>query len=119
MPEEGFEIVMPSRSICRAPVAVVAVADKRGTRRSRAYLQFLYSREGQEIAARHDFRPATRPLRRVTPAFRKSAGRYWRLWWLAGGTEKALRQGSVFDQIYRPPATSRDDRFCRSPRMRA
>src|SRR6266581_4107841 len=60
MPEEGFEIVVPSRSIlAEPPVALVdTVVEKHGTRRAaEAYLRFLYSGEGQEIAARHDFRP--------------------------------------------------------------
>src|SRR6266480_6270910 len=60
MPEEGFEIVVPLRSmLAEPPVALVdTVVEKHGTRRTaEAYLKFLYSREGQEIAARQDFRP--------------------------------------------------------------
>ena len=55
-----FEIVTPSASILAEPtVAVVdAVVDKRGTRAAaEAYLAYLYSEEGQRIAARHHYRP--------------------------------------------------------------
>ena len=55
-----FEIVVPSLSIlAEPPVAVVdKVVDKKGTRAvAEAYLQHLYSEEGQEIAARHFYRP--------------------------------------------------------------
>lgn len=57
---EKFEIVIPSLSIlAEPPVAVVdKVVDKRGTRQiAEAYLQYLYSEEGQEIAAKHFYRP--------------------------------------------------------------
>ena len=55
-----FEIVVPSLSIlAEPPVAVVdKVANKKGTRKvAEAYLQYLYSEEGQEIAARNFYRP--------------------------------------------------------------
>jgi sulfate transport system substrate-binding protein len=58
----GFEIVVPSVSILAEPsVAVVdAVVDRRGTRvLAQAYLEYLYSQEGQRIAARHHYRPRT------------------------------------------------------------
>lgn len=56
----GFEVVYPSISLqAEAPVAVVdAVVDRKGTKRqAQAYLEFLYSPTGQEIIARHFFRP--------------------------------------------------------------
>ena len=48
-----------SMELHNAPVAVVdKVVDKRATRRqAEAYLQYLYSAEGQDIIARHHFRP--------------------------------------------------------------
>jgi sulfate transport system substrate-binding protein len=55
-----FDIVIPSISVlAEPPVAVVdKVVDKRGTRAvSEAYLKFLYSPEGQEIAAHNHYRP--------------------------------------------------------------
>jgi sulfate transport system substrate-binding protein len=57
---DRFEIVVPSVSILAEPsVALVdGNADRHGTRAAaRAYLEFLYTPEGQEIAARHNFRP--------------------------------------------------------------
>jgi sulfate transport system substrate-binding protein len=57
---EKFELVVPSVSIlAEPPVAVVdKVVDKRGTRKvAQAYLEYLYSGEGQEIAAKHYYRP--------------------------------------------------------------
>jgi sulfate transport system substrate-binding protein len=56
-----FAIVIPSISIlAEPPVAVVdKVVDRRGTRQvAEAYLRFLYTARGQQIAARHHFRPA-------------------------------------------------------------
>jgi sulfate/thiosulfate transport system substrate-binding protein len=56
----NFEIVVPSVSVLAEPaVAVVdTVALRRGTRAlAQAYLEFLYTPEGQEIAARHYYRP--------------------------------------------------------------
>lgn len=57
---DKFEIVVPSLSIlAEPPVALVdKTADKRGTRQvAQAYLDYLYSPEGQEIAARNFYRP--------------------------------------------------------------
>ena len=57
---DKFDIVNPSISILAEPsVAVVdKVVNKRGTKAvAQAYLQFLYTPEGQEIAARHFYRP--------------------------------------------------------------
>ena len=57
---DKFEIVAPSVSILAEPsVALVdKVVDRRGTRKlAEAYLQFLYSKAGQELAAKHFYRP--------------------------------------------------------------
>jgi sulfate transport system substrate-binding protein len=57
-----YEIVYPPLSIlAEPPVSVVdKVADRRGTRAvAEAYLRFLYTPEGQEIGARHYFRPTS------------------------------------------------------------
>ena len=57
---EKFEIITPSLSILAEPSVTVVdkVADKRGTRKvAQAYLEYLYSPEGQEIAAKHYYRP--------------------------------------------------------------
>ena len=57
---DKFQIVTPSVSIlAEPPVAVVdRTVDRKGTREiATAYLQYLYTPEGQEIAARHHYRP--------------------------------------------------------------
>ncbi|MBV8143759.1 MAG: sulfate ABC transporter substrate-binding protein [Gammaproteobacteria bacterium] len=57
---DKLEIVVPSVSVlAEPPVAVVeSVALRHGTREvARAYLEYLYSKEGQEIIARHYYRP--------------------------------------------------------------
>ena len=58
--KDKFEIVVPSVSILAEPTVAVVdkVVDKRGTRAiAQAYLEYLYSPEGQEIAAKHYYRP--------------------------------------------------------------
>lgn len=60
MQKGEYEIIVPSISILAEPsVAVVdKVVDKRGTRKvAEAYLKYLYSPEGQRIAAKHYYRP--------------------------------------------------------------
>jgi sulfate/thiosulfate-binding protein len=57
---DKFDIVAPSLSIlAEPPVSIVdAVVDQHGTRKvAEEYLRYLYSREGQEIAAKHFYRP--------------------------------------------------------------
>lgn len=57
---EKFEIVAPSISILAEPTVAVVdkVVDKKGTREvAQAYLEYLYSEEGQKIAARNYYRP--------------------------------------------------------------
>ncbi len=57
---DRFEVVVPSISIlAEPPVALVEkVVDRRGTRAvAQAYLEYLYTPEGQELAAKHFFRP--------------------------------------------------------------
>lgn len=105
---DKFEIITPSISIlAEPPVAVVdKVVDKRGTRKvATAYLEYLYTPEGQEIAAKNYYRPidkavaakyakqfATIKLINIDDAF--------------GGWSKAQKthfaDGGVFDRIYRP-----------------
>jgi len=102
------EIVVPSLSIlAEPPVAVVdKVVDKKGTRAAaEAYLQFLYSPEGQEIAARHHYRP------RDATVAAKYAGTFAQVKLFTideafGGWQNAQKahfaDGGTFDQIYRP-----------------
>jgi sulfate/thiosulfate transport system substrate-binding protein len=106
--EGRFEIVVPSQSIlAEPPVSVVdKVVDKRGTRKvAEAYLQYLYSPEGQEIAARNFYRPVDpKALAKYEKNFAKV-----KLFTLAETTgdwrktQKAhFDDGGVFDQIYQP-----------------
>lgn len=103
---DKFDIVYPPSSIlAEPPVAVVdKVVDKKGTREvAQAYLEYLYSPEGQEIAARNFYRPIDA----------KVAAKYGKQFpTLAlftvddtfGGWARAQKthfaDGGVFDQIY-------------------
>ena len=103
---DKFEIVIPSLSIlAEPPVAVVdKVVDKRGTRQvAEAYLQYLYSEEGQEIVAKHFYRP-TNPK-----VAEKHAGKFPKIELFKiddafGGWKNAHKihfaDGGTFDQIY-------------------
>ena len=105
---EKFEIVVPSVSILAEPsVAVVdGVVDKRGTRSvAEAYLGYLYSSEGQEIAAKHYYRPR---LKTVADKYDKVFPKLtlFTIDQAFGGWRKAQKthfaDGGVFDQIYAP-----------------
>ena len=105
---DKFEIVAPSVSIlAEPPVAVVdKVVDKRGTRKvAEAYLQYLYSAEGQEIAAKHYYRPAVPKFaKKYAAQFPKI--KLFTIDEVAGGWTKAQKahfaDGGMFDQIYNP-----------------
>jgi sulfate transport system substrate-binding protein len=104
--KDKFEIVAPSLSIlAEPPVAVIdKVVDKRGTRlTAQAYLEHLYSEEGQNIAARHYYRP------RDAKVAAKYAAQFPALKLVTiddtfGGWKKAQKthfaDGGSFDQIY-------------------
>lgn len=102
---EKFEIVVPTLSIlAEPPVAVIdKVVDKRGTRKvAEAYLQFLYSPEGQEIAAKHYYRPRDAAVSvRYANAF--PAVKLVTIDEAFGGWTRAQKthfaDGGVFDQI--------------------
>lgn len=103
-----FDIVVPSLSIlAEPPVAVVDKnVDKKGTRKvAEAYLQYLYSEEGQEIAARNFYRP-TDP--KVAAKYAKQFPKItlFKIDETFGGWQKATRthfaDGGTFDQIYQP-----------------
>jgi sulfate transport system substrate-binding protein len=106
--KDQVEIVVPSMSIlAEPPVAVVDKnVDEHGTRKvAEAYLQFLYSPEGEEIAAKNFYRPTDPtvaakyksqfpeiPMVTIDDTF--------------GGWQEAQKKhfadGGIFDQIYRP-----------------
>ena len=103
-----IEIVTPSISILAEPsVAVVdEVVDRRSTREAaRAYVEYLYSSEAQEIAARHHYRPRDRAVAAkfgetfadVTLVTIDEAFGGW-----ANAQKTHFADGGVFDQIYRP-----------------
>jgi sulfate/thiosulfate-binding protein len=107
---DKFEIVVPSLSIlAEPPVAVVDKnVDRKGTRKvAEAYLEYLYSDEGQEIAAKNYYRPTSAKVAA------KHAGKFPKVALFTindafGGWQKAAKthfsDGGTFDQIYKPGA---------------
>jgi len=103
---ETLEIVSPAVSIlAEAPVALVEkVAQKRGTQElATAYLEYLYSPEGQALAAKHFLRPrSAEELAKHSAVFPKIE--FFTIEQIAGGWAKAqathFDDGGVFDQIY-------------------
>ena len=103
---DKFDIVYPPISIlAEPPVAVVdKTVDKRGTRAvAQAYLEYLYSPEGQDITARHFFRP-TDPTVAAKYRGQFPALNLFTIDDVFGGWAQAQRvhfaDGGVFDQIY-------------------
>jgi sulfate/thiosulfate-binding protein len=103
---DKFDVVYPPISIlAEPPVAVVdKVVDKRGTREvAQAYLEYLYSPEGQDIAARNFYRP-TDPTVAARYAKNFPAVKLFTIDDTFGGWAKAQKthfaDGGVFDQIY-------------------
>lgn len=106
--KDKFDIIVPPSSILAEPTVslVDKVVDKRGTRKvAQAYLEYLYSPEGQEIAAKHYYRPVD------TKVAAKYAGQFpkvklFKLAEVVGDWQKINKvhfaDGGVFDQIYRP-----------------
>jgi sulfate/thiosulfate-binding protein len=105
---DKVEIVAPSVSIlAEPPVSVVdKVVEKRGTRTvAEAYLQFLYSDEGQDIVAKNYYRPVVEKFaKKYAAQFPKV--KLFTIDEVAGGWTKAQKahfaDGGVFDQIYQP-----------------
>jgi len=102
-----FEVVYPSSSIlAEPPVAIVdKIAEKHGTTKvAQAYLEYLYSDEGQEIIAKHHYRPRSEKVAaKYASAFPKLP--LYSVDDLFGGWRKAQQthfaDGGVFDQIYK------------------
>ncbi|WOC15858.1 sulfate ABC transporter substrate-binding protein [Pseudochrobactrum sp. MP213Fo] len=107
---DAFDIVVPPQSIlAEPPVAVVDKnVDAKGTRKlAEAFLSYLYSEEGQQIAAKHFYRPSK-------PELVPEADRSWLTEVklvtiddpIFGGWAKAQPEhfgdGGTFDQIYKP-----------------
>jgi len=103
---DSFEVVVPSVSILAEPTVALVdkVVDKHGTRTvAQAYLKYLYSPKGQEIAARNYYRPT------LPSVAEKYAKRFSRLQLFTvdkvfGGWQKAQQDhfadGATFDRIY-------------------
>jgi sulfate transport system substrate-binding protein len=105
---DKLEIVIPKVSVlAEPPVAVVDKnVDRHGTRKlAEAYLEYLYSDEGQEIAARNFYRPRNAA---VLAKYSSTLPKIATLVTIAdfGGWTKAqarhFNDGGVFDQIYKP-----------------
>jgi sulfate/thiosulfate transport system substrate-binding protein len=106
---DKLEIVVPSESIlAEPPVTIVdGNVDAKGTRHAaEAYLGFLYSPEGQELAAKHFYRPlhpehaTPEDLARLPKLTLFTIDERFGGWARAQATHFA--EGGVFDQIYRP-----------------
>ena len=104
--KDKVEVVTPAISIlAEPPVAVVdKVAAKHGTTEvAKAYLEFLYSEEGQEIGARHYYRARSAQALAKFPN-RFPALKFFTVDELFGGWQKAQKHhfedGGVFDRIY-------------------
>ncbi|WP_129729297.1 MULTISPECIES: sulfate ABC transporter substrate-binding protein [Bacillaceae] len=103
---DKFEIVTPSISIlAEPPVAVVdKVVDKKGTRKvAEAYLDYLYTEKGQEIAAKNFYRPRNEKVAaKYASQFPKV--KLFTVDEVFGGWKKAqerhFNDGGVFDSIY-------------------
>lgn len=102
---DKVDLVVPSLSILAEPPVTVVdkVVDKRKTRKvAEAYLQYLYTDEGQEIAAKNYYRPRSRNIAK------KYEKQFPRVQLVTiddfGGWQKAQKthfaDGGVFDQIY-------------------
>jgi sulfate transport system substrate-binding protein len=103
---EKFQILNPSASIlAEPPVSIVdKVVDKRGTRAvSQAYLEYLYSPEGQKIIAENFYRPVD-PAVAAQYAAKFPQIALFRIDDVFGGWTKAqtthFNDGGVFDQIF-------------------
>jgi sulfate/thiosulfate-binding protein len=106
---DKFDIVVPSISILAEPPVTVVdkVADKHGTRKvAEEYLNYLYSPQGQRLAAKHYYRPAfsqyadPSDLQRFPQLERVTVDDVFGGWQNAQKTH--FDDGGTFDQIYQP-----------------
>ncbi len=105
--KDKFEIITPSVSIlAEPPVAVVdKVVDRKGTRKvAEEYLSYLYSSEGQKIAAKHYYRPRDKKIAAAASKLPKL--KLYTIDEVFGGWQKAQKTHfadcGLFDQIYVP-----------------
>lgn len=104
--KDKFDIIVPPTSILAEPTVslVDKVVDKRGTRTvAQAYLEYLYSPEGQEIAAKHYYRPVD-PKVAAKYAAQFPKVKLFTLGEIVGDWRKTNKvhfaDGGIFDQIY-------------------
>ena len=104
--KDKFDIVVPPISILAEPTVslVDKIVDKRGTRQvAQAYLEYLYTEEGQDIAGKHNYRPQL-PSAAAKYAANFPAVERFTLQELFGNWQKAHKahfaDGASFDQIY-------------------
>ena len=106
---DKVEIVVPGLSILAEPPVTVVdkVAEKHGTTEvAKAYLEYLYSPQGQQLAAKHFYRPVKSES---VPAEQLAQFAKLELFTIDeafGGWQKAqaehFNDGGVFDQLYKP-----------------
>jgi sulfate/thiosulfate transport system substrate-binding protein len=99
---DKFDIITPSESILAEPPVTVVdkVVDKKGTRKvAEAYLNYLYSTEGQKLAAKHYYRPIDKKI-----PTKLAKVKLYTIEKAFGGWQKAQKahfaDGGTFDQIY-------------------
>jgi sulfate transport system substrate-binding protein len=102
---DKFEVVTPPESILAEPPVTVIdkVADRHGTRKvAEEYLKYLYTDEGQRIAAKHYYRPINAKI----PTRLAKINKLYTIDKDFGGWQKAQKthfaDGGTFDQIYAP-----------------
>jgi sulfate/thiosulfate-binding protein len=105
--KDQFEIVVPSISILAEPTVTVVdkVAKKKGTEAvAKAYLEYLYSEEGQDIAGKNFYRPAASEAAKAKYASQFPKVELFTIDEAFGGWTKAKKDhfadGGTFDQIY-------------------
>ncbi len=104
---DKIEIVVPSISILAEPAVTVVDknVDKKGTRTvAEAYLKYLYSEEGQDIAGKHFYRPAVSEKAKAKYAAQFPKLNLFTIDEAFGGWDKVAKvhfaDGGSFDQIY-------------------
>jgi sulfate/thiosulfate-binding protein len=104
---DKFQIVVPSLSILAEPTVAVVdrVVKRKGTEAvARAYLEYLYSEEGQDIAGKHFYRPAVSEAAKAKYGSQFPQIELFTIDAAFGGWTKAKKEhfadGGTFDQIY-------------------
>jgi sulfate/thiosulfate transport system substrate-binding protein len=102
---DKFEVVTPPESILAEPPVTVIdkVVERHGTRKvAEEYLKYLYTDEGQRIAAKHYYRPINPKI----PTKLNKINKLYTIDKAFGGWQKAQKthfaDGGTFDQIYAP-----------------